>query len=284
MRINTITYLLILLSQLSCKPTYNYFEVQQTTYLDSIPTVSREVYLDSEGRIIKDTYTDYNTSVYSRKTDVTLTSTYQKDLLVKKVTRNHNSDSTVFFLNYDKDGQLKQEKLIHKYDWQRAWSDTAVTTFKYDQNGNKIAETTKPLSFQRDKYTWDYDSLGRLSEHWAFDNEKAIWSERYTYNDSGYYFTRTWYDKNGMPKPTSQDDSNYYPPFTFYIKTDNKGRQVQELVKFSNGTIHSETKTYYDRRNRVTKVKIIDPKTAEWVIQKFKYKNCTQQQINAMRL
>jgi len=195
---------------------------------------------------------------------------YKDTLLTKRTSIDDKGDSTKILYYYNYKNQLIEqehytfERRIKKnvkwdvlsdedFEEERTWLKISVIKYSYDERGNKILfDATKLHHTSQNKYTWVYDSLGRVIKHYSFDKKLLIWLEEFTYFDDGYTLTRTWYDNQGNPKHL-KEKWDYTPQYTSRYILNERGYVIERIVINEKGEKTNEEKTIYNSKGNIEK-------------------------------
>jgi hypothetical protein len=251
-----LTVMLIIISLSVVSQNYTKCKVYQYAGFDSLnkKLVSVETY-NSNGQLTSFYYKGFQESSSESNVDSEYSNFYQDSLLVLSTSIDEDKDSSKIIFYYNKFGQKVKEEhfdytrrlkkdsnkgrgrsggcVVTKKDYEkkRSWVQTSEINFSYDTNGNKILyDATKLHYTSQNKYTWSYDSLGRILNYLSFENQRLMWKEEYSYFKGGYKFTRTWYDFNGIPNHLKEKSYEYWPQYTFTYKLNDNGQVVEEKV------------------------------------------------------
>jgi hypothetical protein len=138
------------------------------------------------------------------------------------------------------------------YEKERTWEQTSEMDYAYDNKGNKILYDATKLHFDdQNRYTWTYDTFGRILKYSSFDKNKLIWNEDYSYFTDSYKFTRTWYDSGGKPEHLKEKNWGYSAQCTYTFELDDKSRVVKETATTEKReTLYIET-TFYNSEGQI---------------------------------
>ena len=225
---------------------------------------------NSSGQIVMETYKDYMRNASEGHLNRTYCYFYEDTLLVRRTSIDDEGDSTKISYYYNYKNQLIkrdyytfERRVKENVEWyvlsdedfeeERTWLQTSSIEYSYDEKGHKILYDATKLHYSiQNKYTWLYDSLGRVVEYYSFDNDRLIWLEEFTYFDDGYSFTRTWYDDQGNLRHL-KEKWDYSPQYTFTHKLNEKGQVIEKKVTDEKGEKGSKEITTYNSNGDIEK-------------------------------
>lgn len=201
---------------------------------------------------------------------------YQDTLLVQRRSVDSEKDSTKTIYSYNEHGQLVKEGYFNykrrmredvgrglgsggcmvtedDYERERSWQKINEINFTYDAKNRKIQYYT-PLIYGggQNRYTWTYNHNGKVAEYNSYEDDRLIWTEKYSYSELGYEMKRTWFDENGNPKHL-KEKKGHTPQFTFTYKLNEDNQEIEKIVHTEKGELVSRTTTEYDGRTIRTK-------------------------------
>lgn len=261
--------------------------IYQYAGLDSInKSISKIVKYDINNRVLSEQYQGFKKSSYDGTANVIDYYDYKNELLVQKRTvytdnstpsfRQLDSAKTVFYY----DNQKKLVKSQHydfivrlkpnvdkglgrpggchideeDYEKESLWDITSEIIFKYDSLDRKIEYYAPKIHWgNQNRYTWSFYDNGKINEYRSYDHDRLIWIEKYSYADTSYQFSRTWYDYDGNPEHLKENILEYIPQITLISKLDSQGRVIEESKLNEKGEFLNSTITEYNTFGYVTK-------------------------------
>ena len=232
--------------------------------------------LNSSGQVISETYKGFMENSVEGIADGSYFYSYKDSLLTKRTSIDYNNDSAKMFCYYNGENQLiKEEHFDFKkrlknnvrcdnctnedYENEATWKKVSEINYSYDNSGNKILYDATSLHVDtQDRYTWTYDSLGRVSKYSSFDGKKLLWIEEYSYFRKGYKVTHTWYGRDGNPEHLKTKDSGFVPRRTNTYDVNDKGRVIKETSETEKGETESVKKTFYNPKGQVIRTVCYD--------------------------
>ena len=201
---------------------------------------------------------------------------YKDTLLVQLSSANERSDSTKVIFTYSEKGLCIREdhyrySLLLKADvnnrgrhnrddYERTWSLESVIHFFYDSLGQRLEYYAPQVHWDsQNRYTWRYDSLGRIIQKSSYNHKALIWIEDFTYTSKGYEFSRTWFDKDAKPKHINSDPF-YATIYTFIFVLDTNGREIERITRNQKGELIGRLVTEYNDQGYVCKTVAYDQK------------------------
>lgn len=140
------------------------------------------------------------------------------------------------------------------------WKKLSIIHYKYNEQGKPVLKESPNISFStEDKYTWEYDSLGRVKGHNCYGDGRLLWTREYVYFDGGYTQIHTWYDSDGKtPCYLLQESWRNTPQWhtTYYF--DDKNRVVKEVCVDEKGTFFNSETTEYNTSGKIAKTVFLD--------------------------
>lgn len=293
---------LIILSSLATLTAYcqsfNRCEILQFSGEDSSKIkITKVITYDEQGRIISEKYDGYKKSASDGTADATYFYHYQDSLLICRTSIDGNKDSTKTTFEYNRRGLLKSESHFdyarrlrndvdkgmgrpggciideEDYEKERTWGRTSIINYKYNKQGNKIEYYAPKVHWGRqNRYTWKYDAQNKITEHCSYEDSLLIWREVFSYSQSVYEFTRTWYDYEGNPQHLKEKKGEYWPQYKFTYKLDDQGREKEEIVSNEKGEISSTTTTEYNEFGMISKTVTYDKDHQAEITHIYKYK------------
>ena len=244
--------------------------------------VTRTIHYLPNGKIAKETYNGYKESDQKSKSDATYYYDYKDSLLVqKRVSKNlMGKDSSVFIMTYNDNGKcIKEIEYNYKkrirsdvdkglgrpggciitdedFESEASWAIRDIVHYTYDSLGRKTESYAPDIHPNgQNRYTWLYNEIGQIDEYRSYDHEELIWIEKYSYLDSVYFFTRTWYDYEGNPKHLKDKKSgDYWPQYTFTFKLDKNKREIEKIVSNIERVYSVRATTEYNENGRISKM------------------------------
>lgn len=136
----------------------------------------------------------------------------------------------------------------------RSWEKTSVIHYAYDGQGQLVSYDAPTLHYSsQNRYTWVYDSLGRVGKHFSYDRQRLIWVEEFAYFPGGHRFTRTWYDADGSPSHLKPENKGYWPRYSTTYHDDENRQVTLEETSSEKGVLVSRTQWYYNAQHQLTK-------------------------------
>jgi hypothetical protein len=240
---------------------------------------------NSSGQLISETYNRFMKDPSERESDGSHFYFYEDDLLVKRTFIGENQDSTKLLCFYNDKKQLIREEYFtferrlrkdvdkgrgrpggcsiteEDYEQERTWAQTSEINYAYDNKGNKILYDATTLHFDdQNRYTWTYDSFGRILKYSSFDTNTLIWNEDYSYFTEGYKFTRTWYDYEGNPEHLKEKNWGYSAQCTYSFELDNNRRVIKETSATEKGETLYVERTIYNSKGQIERTIYYDNK------------------------
>ena len=170
----------------------------------------------------------------------------------ERLTNEHRQKKNVDKGNGRPGGCILVASDFHKH---RSWEKTSVIYYGYDAQGHRVSYNAPTLHYSsQNRYTWAYDSLGRLSKHTSYDRERVLWVEDYTYFPGGHRFTRTWYDEaDGGPAQLKPQNKGYWPQYATVYQCNEHGQVKVEETTSEKGVLSSRTLRYYNAQQQLVK-------------------------------
>lgn len=251
---------------------------------------------NSFGKIIYEKYWCYKDNLMEGRVDFRYYYFYDDTLLTKQIyigdeSYNFNDTTKILYYYNNKKQLIKEERFESKlhlrkdlgphpgcvytkedYEKFRTWNKTSEINYSYDNLGRKILyDATKWHFDNQNRYTWTYDSMGRLLKHCSFDKERLIWVEDYVYTPDGYKYSTVWYE-DGEPQKRkywmSEEETLYYT-YTYHLNK--KGNVIKKEITTDKNKIWGSEITKYDKKNRVVKTVFIDAKGIPEITHIFVY-------------
>lgn len=269
--------------------TFTHCDVYQFANGDSTKKfISLKQTFAANGKLLSEQYDRYMRTVSEGCDNGTYFYFYKDTLLLRRSYCGADMDSTKMICHYNKKNQLIQEEyftferrmkksvdkgfgrpggcIVEDSDFEknRTWEKVSVINYKYDAAGRLIEYNSPKLHFStQNRYTWLYDSLGRISKYYSYDFQRLIWVEEYTYFKDAYTFRRTWYDYSGKP--------NDYDVFTFTYKINAQGKVTEEKVTDEKGELISSETMEYDSSGNLIRTTAYNGKGKEEMTHLFVY-------------
>ncbi|OUJ71002.1 hypothetical protein [Hymenobacter crusticola] len=139
--------------------------------------------------------------------------------------------------------------VLVKRDFQRRRTKekTSEISYSYNDCGQLVLYDAPQRHYStQNRYTWTYDSLGRVDRYTSFDQQQLIWGEHYHYFTDGYQYTQTWFAYDGLPAHLKPEQKGYQPQYTFTTYLDKQKRVVKAVTTNEKAElVSSQVKTYY---------------------------------------
>ncbi len=282
MKIKIVLFFL-LISGLCKGQTFSKLDVYQFIGNDSLQkTIALRQTFNTSGQLTSETYNGYKRNLADGPSDGSYFYYYKDTLLIKRIFVDNKKDSTKMLCHYNNKNQLtKQEhftfnKNIHKgivkSEETKSWEKTSEINYSYDEQGREILYDATKLHFtSQNKYTWKYDSLGRISQYCSFADEQLIWIKDYSYFIDGYKITRTWYDYDGNPTHLKTKNWEYTPQNTYTFYLDKKGRVLKEVISTEKNEKVSTESTFYNSSGQISRTVYLDEKTMSQITHIYIY-------------
>lgn len=210
---------------------------------------------NANGKVLSETYKGYEEDAVSGKSDGTYTYSYKDTFCITRTYSGISGDSTKTFYYYNNHGQLVRWELFTNglsFEKDRQWVKESEVFYSYDEKGRRVLYDATKLHFNtQNKYTWSYDSLGRIKSHHSYNNNELIWIEDYTYFDGGYSYATIWYE-NGQPTHRQRGEDPTVYTFSFLV--DDNGHIVKETITNEKGEQISVKNTTYNPEGKIIKV------------------------------
>ena len=230
------------------------------------------------GRVLEEQYSKYRLTHEYMASTGTEQSRYRDTMLVERLETDERGDQIKTRYFHDHLNRLtreerltserRQKKNVDKgngrpggcilvdsdFRKRRSWEKTSVINYAYDAQGRLVSYDAPKLHYSsQNRYTWVYDSLGRVSKHFSYDRQRLIWVEEFAYFPGGHRFTRTWYDADGSPSHLKPENKGYWPQYsTTYHYDDNRQVKLEETSS-EKGVLNSRTQWYYNTQHQLTK-------------------------------
>lgn len=284
MKITSLLQTIVIALQIFCIPAVaeaqtHYCDVYQFAGTDSShKKIALKQTFNAQWQLTSQTYTGYKNTAVQGTSDGTYFYFYRDTLLVQRTFIDEGEDSTKALYSYNQQSQLVKtehftfQKRLRKnadkglgrpggcivtekdYEKERSWKQTSVINYSYNTAGQVVLYDATQLHFSsQNRYTWAYDSLGRIAKHSSFDNNRRLSADEYHYFDGGYSFVQTWYDYDGNPKQLKTEAWEYSPVYTHTFTTDSKGRVLKEVVTTEKGETLSTETTAYNADGRISR-------------------------------
>lgn len=274
-----LTIILTAITLICVGQNYTNCKVFQFSGFDSLnkKLVSEEFY-NSKGQLTSYYNKGYKESSTINNSDSKYFNFYQDTLLVLSTSIDNAKDSSKTIYLYNAIGQkIKEDHFDYKrrlkknsdkglgqpggcivtdedFEKTKTWEKKSEINFKYDDNGNLILYDATKLNYSSQNiFTWRYDEQNRLVEHISYDYTRLIWTEQFEYFESGYKFTRTWYDHEGTPKHLKEKSWEYWPQYTFTYKLNANGKVIEEKVISEKGELTSSATTFYNSSGKISR-------------------------------
>jgi len=232
--------------------TYSHCKVYQFAGTDSSKMfVAKKInYTIGNKQILSEVYTDYKENASVGWTDGTYLYFYKDTLLKRRMFGDTNKDSTKALYKYDKKGKLTIEEHWSKKH-KKSWQLISMINHRYDSLGNEVEYYAAEMHWDtQNRYTWKYDSTGKVLEYSSYNHKKLLWTETYWYSDTGYCFTRVWYNIDGTKKEGNE--------ITYAYKLDNKGRIIEESIFNDKVKLIKKTTTSYNKKGQIARTVCYD--------------------------
>ncbi|WP_400192225.1 hypothetical protein [Hymenobacter sp. B81] len=237
-------------------------------------TVACRRLYDARHRLISETYRGFSPTFEDTWVDGSTYSFYEDTLLRQQVAVYPNQDRSKVIHTYSPQGQLiRQEHLTFErrlkagvdkgmgrsggcivapedYEPHRTWARRGVSTFAYDERGNKVEQEFQPPSAPPDRTTWAYDAGNRVTRQSFYSAQQLSWTEQYIYTPDGYSYTRTWFDAAGRPQHRAATSADYWPQYTFAV-AGHPNRPVRQICTNEQGQTKSVITYAYDSQQRL---------------------------------
>lgn len=242
-------------------------------------TVTKTIEYYGNGKIASERLEGFKPSRISRYGDAIHYYDYKDTLLVQKRSLLENGDSTKTVFTYDENGQLIKETHYlfsrrlradvdkgfgrpggciidaEDYEKERSWYIRSVIQYKYDSFGRKTEYYAPSIHWgSQNRYTWSYNDSGKIQEHRSFDDDELIWIEEFSYSDTHYRYTRTWYDYYGTPKHLKEKSWEYTAQITHTFTLDDQGRVIEDSTTNEKNEFLGKTTTEYNPDGSVAEV------------------------------
>lgn len=258
----------------------NRCNVYQYIQKDSLnKNIAKKIEYYSNGKIAKDKYTGYKTSTYISNSDATYLYDYKDGLKIQKRMIKDNKVLSKTILHYNKKSQLIKEVRynlerrmrsdVYKgitspdgcivtdedYEKKPSWKIESIIHYQYDSSGRKTEYYAPSVHWSsQNRYTWTYNNYGKILEYRSYEHDRLIWVQKYSYSDTNYQYTLTWYDREGQPKHLKEKKHEYTPQKTHYFKLDKNGSVIEESVTTEKNEILNRTTTQYNEDGLIAKV------------------------------
>jgi len=273
-----VTIFLLFALSICHAQTFTHCDVYQYEGADSTKKIlALQQTFNAKGQLVSEIYNNYRFS-NSRYSEASFQYYYRGILLVKKISRfpygRDDKRKTIYHYNFKRQlikekcaslGQrLKKSKpgewhcVVKDEDFKKrkAWKKLSVIHYRYDKAGNKIEEESPRFSFStEDKYTWEYDSIGRMVKNNCYGDDRLLWTRECRYFEGGYTQIHTWYDYDGKTPCylIPETEVSYIPQWhrTYYL--DNKNRVIKEVTKTEKGETRTIETTEYNSAGQISK-------------------------------
>ncbi|MFT7002012.1 MAG: hypothetical protein ACJAVW_003049 [Spirosomataceae bacterium] len=240
--------------------------------------VTKTIEYYANGKIASETYKGYKETAQTGNSNATYFSDYKDTLLVQRRSIMDKGDSTKTILSYNQNGQLIKETHYNyerqiradvdkglgrpggciiteeDYEKERSWAIRSIIHYTYDSLGRKAEYYAPSVHWgSQNRYTWSYNDKGQIKEHRSYDHDRLIWIEEFSYTDTNYQYTRTWFDYDGNPKHLKEKKWEYSSQITCTFSLDKQGRVIEEAVTTEKGEFRGRTSTEHNSNGLIAK-------------------------------
>lgn len=227
-------------------------------------------------KIASEINNDYKESKYT-ESNVIYKYEYKDTILIKEITTINKKDSTKTIYKYNNINLLK-EKLFYNYkrriregvnkgiasldgcllldedyEKERSWKLEERIIYTYDSNNRKTESYDPFYNNSHNKYTWSYNTLGKIDEQRYYSNNSLYSIKKYKYSELNYQYTLTTYEYDGTPTHLKKDRYDWQVQLTYFFDLDSQGRVIKETVTTDKNELRRFIVTKYNKNNLIEK-------------------------------